>query len=338
MRNRGESLRRMQRYYREADRFTRRKIALLTLLVLLLMGMGGTWAFYLRTRKPLTSILPPAVSVAQGLKPHYLFSIYGLQRPLGVAATPAGDRIYVTESDGERLTKAFDRNGNLLFTFALPGTNPLGRAPVYVAVAPDGSVYVSDRRQHTISVYDSQGNHQKMLPPPDGGDFWAPLGLSFAGENLYITDVTKDEHRILVYDIQGQFQRTFGQEGTESGQFWFPNAVEVDGEGRIYVSDSNNRRLQVFDSQGQLLYAIGGFNLPHGTAIDDEGRLFIVDAIGQRIWAYNLNNQPLELLYEFGDQGVGDGQFNYPNDIAVDQTGRLYITDRENNRVQVWSF
>jgi len=303
----------------------------------LLTGVGGVWAYYLRTRKPLPEVLPPAPVIAQALKPHYLFSIYGVDQPIGVAVTPRGDRIYVTESGGERLIKVFDRDGNLLISFKTPEEN-LGRAPVYPAVGPDGRVYISERRYHTVYIYDAEGNLQGELSPPTGEDFWSPLGLTFTDDRLYITDVTKDEHRILIYDLDGTFQMAFGKEGKKPGEFWFPNAVEVDQQGRIYVSDSNNGRVQVFDAQGQLLLAVRGFNLPRGMAIDSMGRLYVVDTVGQVVRVYDTINEPLRPLFEFGDFGISDGEFNYPNDIAVDLTGRLYIADRENNRIQVWSY
>ena len=114
--------------------------------------------------------------------------------------------------------------------------------------------------------------------------------------------------------------------------------MEVDSAGRIYVSDSNNGRLQVFDAEDNLLYTLGGLNLPRGMTIDGQGRLNVVDTVGQLVRVYNLDSQPAEMLYELGDLGIGDGEFNYPNDIAADQNDRLYIADRENNRIQVWSY
>ncbi len=310
----------------------------LALLLVLLIGVSGLWIYYLRTRKPLPEVLPPAPVIAETFKPHYLFSIYGVDKPLGVAVTPAGDRIYVTESGGERLVKVFDRNGNLLFTFE-PMDESIGfRTPVYVTIGPDGRIYVSDRYHHTVRIYDTEGKQVGTLDPPDGEDFWAPLGLSFVGQKLYITDVTKEQHRVLIYDANGQFLDAFGKEGKETGQFWFPNAVLVDEKGWIYVSDSNNGRLQVFDADKAFQYAIGAFNMPRGMALDDQGRLFIVDTVAHQIHVYSTDTQPIRLLYQLGDLGIDNGEFNFPNDIAVDQTGRLYITDRENNRVQVWSF
>jgi len=324
--------------FRTADPYVRRRAVILAVLIVCLLYISGTWIYYLRTRRPLPAALPPGPVVAQAFKPHYLFSIYGVEKPLGVAVTPKGDRIYVTESDGERLVKAFDRDGKFLFSLTPPETQPAERAPVYVTVDPSGRVYVSDRRQFTIFVYNSDGELEKRLDPPNGEDFWAPLGVAWVGERLYITDVTKGQHRVLVYDADGQLLLSFGKEGKEPGQFWFPNAALADSEGRIYVSDSNNGRLQVFDADGKFLYAHGGFNLPRGMALDDEKRVFVVDAIGHTVRVFSELDQPITPLYELGDLGIGDGEFKYPNDIAVDETGRLYITDRENNRVQVWSY
>src|SRR5471032_1968115 len=74
----------------------RRKIALLVILLLIFALLFG---WYLFNRKPLSEL--PGLSQAK--VPHYEFSIYGTNHPLGVAATASGDRIYVTQSDGARV-------------------------------------------------------------------------------------------------------------------------------------------------------------------------------------------------------------------------------------------
>ncbi len=315
----------------------RRLILLLALLGVGLAGVAGLWGYYLTTRKPLSAVLPSAPAVAEVFKPRYLFSIYGVDRPVGVAVSPDGERIYVAESGGERKVHVFDRKGERLFTMATADTLA-ERTPVYVEVDGQGRIFVSDRRQHTVFLFDPEGNPLGQMAPPPGETFWAPLGIALGPERIYLTDITRGMHRVLVYTQDGQFVQAFGTEGKDPGQFWYPNGIEVDPEGRIYVTDSNNGRLQVFDASGELLYRLGGFNLPRGTAMDDQQRLYVVDAVGQRVVVYGLFAQPIELLFDFGDLGLGDGQFNYPNDIAVDTTGRLYIADRENNRIQVWSY
>ena len=319
------------------ERQQRWRVLLLALLLVMLIGVSSLWVYYVRTRKPLPEVLPPAPVVAQAFKPHFLFSIYGVEEPLGVAVTPRGDRIYVTESGGERMVRVFARDGTPLFAFAPPGSKPLERAPVYIALAPDGKVYVSDRRRHAIDIYTADGDHLGQVPAPTPDGDWAPLGVSFTNGQLYVTDVTKGEHRVMILRPGGELLKSFGKEGNETGQFWFPNDVAVDAKGRLYVSDGNNGRLQVFDPDGQFLYELRGLNLPRGTAIDGE-RLYLVDVVGQVVRVYDISGEIARELFVLGDFGIDDGQFNFPNDIAVDDTGRLYITDRVNNRVQVWSY
>ncbi len=324
---------------RKGDKRKRRYLILLLLLLILLLCVVSLWVYYLRTRKPITTALPPAPVVAQVVKPQYVFSIYGVQRPVGVAVDPSGTRIYVAEGGGERLIKVFNRDGDFLFSFAPPDTRPAERAPVYLAVDKNGRVLVTDRRLFSVLVFDLLGNFvQKVDKSPTGEDFWAPLGVRISGDDILITDVTKGQHRVMVLDQDFNLKLSFGSEGQEEGQFWFPNAVVRDAEGRFYVSDGNNGRIQVFSPEGEFLYLQGGFNLPRGMAIDEEQRLFLADTVGHVIRVFTVAQQPLRSLYDLGDLGVGSGEFKYPNDIAIDSTGRLYIADRENNRVQVWAY
>ncbi|MFQ5854383.1 MAG: SMP-30/gluconolactonase/LRE family protein [Anaerolineae bacterium] len=330
-------LKRLEARWAATDRRQRIRVAVLAGLLLLLINVSSLWVYYARTRKPLPAVLPPAPAVARAFKPHFLFSIYDVEEPVGVAVTPQGDRVYVVESGGERQIHVFDRDGNPLFTFAPPESKPLECAPVYITLDADGKVYVSDRRRHTIDIYTPDGDYQGQVSAPTPDGYWAPLGVSFVGGQLYVTDVTKHEHRVMVLTPAGELLMSFGKEGKEPGQFWFPNDVAVDAKGRLYVSDGNNGRLQVFDPDGQFLYELRGLSLPRGMAIDAD-RLYVVDAVGQGVNVYDISGEVVRELFIFGDFGIEDGRFNFPNDIAVDETGRLYIADRVNNRVQVWSY
>jgi len=312
---------------------------LLLLLLLPLLCSVYIWYYYLSTRKPLSEALPAAEAITRVIKPHYLFSIYGMQGPVGVAVTPAGDRIYVTESGGQRLIRAYGRDGNEITSFAPPGSGPPSRSPVYIAIDETGQLYVSDRIRHSVDIYDAGGNFKTSLKPLTK-DGWSPLGLRFDEGNLYLTDLTAGKHRVLVMDKEGALTLQFGHQGKEEsdGALSFPNAVVVDAQGRLYVSDSNNGRVKVFDEDGKLLYMIPGFSLPRGMVIDGTQRLYVVDTVGQTVKVFDVSGKQAKLLFDFGDSGIGDGEFNFPNDIAIDNTGRLYIADRANNRVQVWIY
>lgn len=277
--------------------------------------------------------------------PEYRSSIYGVSQPMGVAVSPDGNRVYVTETGGRRLVRIFDGSGNPIGRLKPPGQEGKWRLPVYVAVEPrSGDVYVSDRLRELVDVYDEDGRHRRVLKPRGRlGKGANPLGLAFgAGGDLFMTDVTggRRSHRVLVFGAGEEPLRRVGARGA----FWFPNGVAVDSEGGLYVSDSNNGRLAIFDPSGRLAASIqrgvgdGDLGLPRGVAVDD-GKLYVVDTTAHTVKVYELAEDAAAVpsyVGSFGIEGIADGSFQYPNGIAVDGDGRVYVTDRENNRLQVW--
>ncbi len=316
-----------------------KRIVLFELLFLLLVASVCVWAYYLSTRKPLFAALPPIGQVARALRPHYLFSVYGVEEPVGVAVTPDGERLYVAESGAERKVHAFDRDGKELFSFVPPNSLPSGRAPVYVAVDRAGRVYVTDRLRHSVDIYDAGGNYKSSLKPPTS-DGWSPLGVRVDGDTLWVTDVPDGKHRLLAINQEGALTFQFGRQGNgnDNNTFWFPNSAVADARGRVYVSDSNNGRIQILDRNGNWLETLRGFSLPRGMTIDEDERLYVVDGIGHVVRVFDVTGEKPMPLFDFGDYGTDSGEFNYPNDIAADKTGRLYIADRASHRVQVWVY
>lgn len=323
-------------------------MAALAALLALLLGvllLGGRYLVAAQ-RGSAAEPLPALGALSSSLTPRFLFAINGVSRPLGVAVSPAGDRIYVTESDGGRETKLFNRDGEPLGSLNPPGSEPDSRTPVYVAVGPQGKVYVSDRQAATVHLYSPDGEYLGRLAPPTGSEGgWAPLALGFDLQgNLLATDVTPGQHGVVVIDPEGNLLQRFGREGGGEGEFSYPNGVVADRSGRLLVADSNNGRVMVLDAAGKPLWSLGrggtgsSLGLPRGLVVDDRNRLYVADTISQVVLVFDLGEREAKLLFTLGSEGIKDGQFSFPNGLAWDRSDRLYVTDRENNRVQVWTY
>jgi DNA-binding beta-propeller fold protein YncE len=322
-------------------KMSRKRKGMVAALLIALVILALLFAWYLLNRKPLSEL--PGLSSTK--MPHYAFSIYGTKKPLGVAANASGDRIYVTEGDGERLVRIYDAKGKPIGTLKPPASTGKSHTPVYVAINPaTQDVYVSDRLSASVYIYDAKGKYLRTFAPK--GDLkggWAPLGLAFGPDGrFYATDVSGKDHRVLAFGPDGKLVRSMGA----PGQLSFPNGIVVDSHGNIEVSDSNNGRLVVFNVAGKMLATIsrgvgeGDLGLPRGTAVDDSDRLYVVDTADHMVRVYGLDKSKPTPLYigAFGGEGQLDGMFQYPNGIATDTRAHIYVTDRENNRVQVWGY
>ena len=323
-----------------------RGAAVASLLVLLLL-LGLVAVDYVRNGRPLSRLpgIPPSIGSLLFSPPQYVQSTGGLAAPMGVAVAEDGT-IYVAESGGERMVRHFESDGKPLGAFAPPGTDAGARVPVYVAVSRKGNVYVTDRAAQTVYVYTSQGEFVGHLPSPFGDDGWQPLGVSFDREgNIYVTDVTPEKHRVLVLDPDGKLKLSFGKQGSGDGEFFFPNTVVVDRTGRMFVSDGNNGRVQMFDPGGKFLGVIGrgstrgDLSLPRGLAVDDTDHLlFVVDTSRHAVQYYDISGATPRFVNSFGDSGSPDSDLAFPTGIGVDGSGRVYVADREHNRVSSWRY
>jgi DNA-binding beta-propeller fold protein YncE len=316
----------------------RQLAALLAALVILAL----LFAWYLMNRKPLSEL--PGLSEAK--VPHYEFSIYGTSNPIGVAVTPTGDRIYVTEENAPYLVHVYDHSGKQVGTLAPPASTGPSHIPDYVAINPTNQdVYVSDHSTDAIYIYNAQGKYLKTFAPKGNLGKWEPLGLAFGPDgSLYATDVegTGKAHRVVVFSPDGTLEQSMGAPGLS-----FPNGIALDQHGNIDVADSNNGRLLIFSPTGKIIATVGhglgtgDLGLPRGVAIDGAGRLYVVDSSDHMVRIYNDASSTVPtptFIASFGTEGQIDATFEYPNGIATDTRAHVYVTDQGNNRVQVWGY
>ena len=322
----------------------RRRRALVAFFLLLFFGVAVSACYNLITGRPITT-LPGVNLVTKAFPPRYVFSITGATTPEAVAVSPDGERIYVADSGGDRVVQVFTSKGERVTTLVPPGTMVSFRLPMSVAVAQDGRVFVADRLRAAIDMYTPRGEFIGSYRPEAVLDEpWLPLGVNFdAQSRLLITDHREGKHRVLVFRANEDLELSFGEQGTDPGQLSFPYATAVDSRGQIFVSDSNNARISVYNKQGDLATIITGaaaketLALPRGLAFDSIDRLHVVDGISHNVVVYDTGGKP-QFLFSFGELGTNSGEFRYPSGIAIDKFDRIYVADRDNNVVQVWSY
>lgn len=226
-----------------------------------------------------------------------------LSRPLGLAV--GGDRVYVAEEYNFRVS-VFDKQGTYITSFGQQGAEPGANfnRPNSVAVAPDGTVYVADTWNYRISAFTPNGEFV--------------TGWGQAGE--YGFDAQTDPNNA----------------------FWGPRDVVIDAAGQVYVADTGNKRIRVYDASGSFLRDIGfgGSGLgqldePAGIAIDQPGRrLYVADTWNRRVSVFTLDGVAIT---SFPVRGWYEELGNRPY-LAVDSARNLlYVTDPDGGRILVYN-
>ena len=136
------------------------------------------------------------------------------------------------------------------------------------------------------------------------------------------------------FAASGDFILKWGSSGSGDGQFNAPYGVAVDSNGNVYVADTSNHRIQVFDHNGVFLRKWGSygsgdgkFNSPRGVAVDSAGSIYVADYWNHRIQVFDSAGN---FLRKFGD-----GSAMYFG-VAVDSAGNVYTIDTNVARVQVF--
>ncbi len=179
----------------------------------------------------------------------FVEAIGGLERPTGLAYDQDRGRLYVAETLAHRIS-VFDEAGARLFAFGGRGTaGGEFNYPTHLFLRP-GRLYVNDTMNFRLQTFDLEGNQVSSFGRHgDGsGDFAQPKGVGVDSQgHVYVADSVFD--RVQIFDTEGRFLLAFGGPGNEVGRFWLPAGLFI-AEDRIYVADSYNRRVQVFQFLG----------------------------------------------------------------------------------------
>ena len=181
---------------------------------------------------------PDTPATLQGGKP--------FNRPTHVAISPRTGHLFISDGYGNSRVHKYAPDGKHVMSWGEPGTEPgMFNLPHNIATDSDGLVYVADRENHRVQIFDGDGKFQAewhRMHRPCGLHADKRAGdLFFVGElgsGMPVTDNTPNiGPRVTVFDKKGNHVHRFGGPGEKPGEFTAPHAVITDSRGDLYVSE-----------------------------------------------------------------------------------------------------
>ncbi len=256
-------------------------------------------------------------------------------------AVDASDRVYVFSRNPEHPVMVFDRDGNFSHGF---GKGIFSNRTHGILIGPDGSVFCADDGIHTITKFTPEGELLMTIGTSgQASEIWkgAPFNrpthaaVSKQTGHIYITD-GYGNFRVHKYTGDGQHVLSWGRPGIDPGQFLRPHNIAIDDDDRVIVADREAHRIQVFDTEGNVLDVWNNIHLPNGMTLGPDGNIYVGElpgmtresptppGMGHRISILNLEGI---LLARFGhpEEGEEPGKFIAPHGMAVDSRGDIYV-------------
>lgn len=256
-------------------------------------------------------------------------TIWHLYNPLGIAISDDAKRIYVADFSQAMVYK-FDLAARKVTLFGQ--SEKLFVRPTTVALDASENVYVVDSFLKSVLVLDSHGKLVRKITDPS---LERPTGIAIdrRRSRLYVSDTshqTSPNHNVKLFDLSGHLTGTVGKgKGSVEGAMLFPTYLTLDPDGNLYVSDTMNARVQVFNPDGQYVRSIGErgnvggtFSRPKGVALDSMGDLYVVDSDWANVQIFNTQGKG---LLAFAGRGRYPGLLNNPSGIAIDNDNHVYV-------------
>ena len=215
-----------------------------------------------------------------------------------------------------------------------------------IAIDDNDRLFVSDGQLGHVLVFNPEHKQEGMIRE----GMVDPNGLAIDTENrlLYVADTEQDQ--VLVYDADSyKLLRRLGKAPTKKhtltspGDFAKPTNVAVDSEGNVYVTDTLNDRVEIFDSGGAFISTFGKncdapgcFERPKGIAVDADKNIWVADSLMDRLQI--LNNKG-EVLMVIGGHGNRPSQFSDLVGLGYDKTRhRIFTTEQYPGRMQEFRY
>jgi DNA-binding beta-propeller fold protein YncE len=251
--------------------------------------------------------------------------------PVSAVATDSTDNVFIFHR-GKNPVMVFDKDGKFLRSWG----DEHFKSPHGLRIDKDNNVWTTDTGFHQVMKFDPNGKLLLSLglkgQPGDAPEkFDRPTDIAVtAGGDFYVSDGYGNS-RVLKFSRDGKLLNHWGKKGKGPGEFNLPHAICVDDEGKVYVGDRDNGRIQVFDANGQFLSQTKTGGWPYGMFLTKSGQLFVADGWTNRI---RVLDKDFKELGRWGGAGKRPGEFAMPHMLCVDSQGAVYIAEVDNLRIQ----
>jgi DNA-binding beta-propeller fold protein YncE len=247
------------------------------------------------------------------------------------AVHSADDELFVLDKAGRVLV--YNENGELQRQWWMPDYS-IGK-PEKIIKLEDGRLAVADTHYHRVVFFDATGEVAGMFGSlgHEPGQFIYPVAVAEDSDrNLYVAEYG-DNDRVQKFSPEGEFILQFGCPGTKPGEFQRPSGM-IWHDGRLYVVDAFNNRIQVFSDSGEFQQVLGGdegtLHYPYDIALSSKDELFVVEYASGRVSKFNLQG---ELVGRYGTLGSSEGQFSTPWGMTISRGGTVFVADTGNRRM-----
>jgi len=255
--------------------------------------------------------------------------------PASVAFDAAGHLFVLTR--GDTTFFEFDADGKFVRAFG----DKLFVRSHGLHIDGEGNLWATDVGGHVVVKLDRDGNRLLTIGTPGEAGDWDEATASHrlnqpndvtvaANGDVFVVQGHRPgmegDARVLKFAADGMFITSWGGKGTAPGQFQVAHGIDIDAMGRLWVSDRENQRIQIFQPDGTFVREIKYRGLPCDVDIGPE-RIYMVNGFAGQVLQLDLDGRVLAAL---GKPGEGPGEFGEAHMIAVSDRDEIYVADSVN--------
>ena len=206
--------------------------------------------------------------------------------------------------------------------------------PRDVAVTEEGNIAVPEYGYQTVSLYSVTGQRIHSFGTANSygsedGQFYSPSAVAIRGDLMYVLEASNN--RIQKFSVSKRsFISKFGSSGKGEGQFSNPHGICIDPEGKVFIADNSNHRIQVFNEDDSFAYSFPCQQSPWGLAFDHQGHLHVVTNSSNCIQVFTPEGTSIT--------SYGSGTLSSPAGIAIDAQGYIAISQYNGSNSYLWIY